>query len=187
MYDFPMRHRGSMGALAALMAAPLWLAAASPSPLPEDRPLADPRDTNPPVKPATPQDYARFVASFNYKKHTATLREFRKWRGEKDVVVADLRTREEFDRGHVAGAVHLGSDITQERLAAILPSTKSRLLLYCTNSFYPTRRIALTDVALPQIAFLGHPRVWMLEAVWRDPGNKSLEIPWEGEGRPKPW
>lgn len=173
--------------MAALWTAPLWLSTAIAVPPPGDLPSAENRDKKTAVQPATPQDYAHFVASFDYKKHTATLREFLKWRGEKDVVVADLRTREEFDRGHVAGAVYLGSDITQERLAAILPSTKTRLLVYCTNSFYPSRRIALTDVALPQIAFLGHPRVWMLEAVWRDPGNKSREIPWEGEGCPKPW
>jgi hypothetical protein len=176
-----------MGTLAALLAAPLWVAAAAPSAPPEDRTVVDSPGVKSPVQPATPQDYTHFVASFDYKKHTATLREFLNWRAEKNVVVADLRTREDFDRGHVAGAVYLGSDITQERLAALLPDPQTRLLVYCANSFFPTRRLALTDVALPQIAFLGHPRVWMLEAVWRDPGNKSRSIPWEGEDRPRPW
>lgn len=137
-----------------------------------------------PIQPLTSREYADFVQKFDYEAHTIRLADFLKRRNDPDAVVADLREKDAFDRGHMAGAVWLGPDITHERLAAVVPSKETALLIYCDNSLFPTRRISLTDVALPQIVFLGHEKVWMLAPIYTDRDHDPNAVPWEGTGGP---
>ncbi len=69
---------------------------------------------------------------------------------EAGTVILDTRSRAAFARKHLAGAVHLNfSDFTEEKLAAVIPSPKTRILIYCNNNFekdpenFPTKRMEL--------------------------------------------
>ena len=52
-----------------------------------------------------------------------------------DVVLLDTRSKWAYDRKHLAGAVHLNfSDFTAEKLAALIPSKDTPVLIYCNNN-----------------------------------------------------
>jgi hypothetical protein len=64
--------------------------------------------------------------------------------------VLDTRSAEAFQMGHIAGAVYLNfSDFTDEKLARVIPSKATRILIYCNNNFtdnvapVPVKRIEL--------------------------------------------
>ena len=55
---------------------------------------------------------------------------------DEDTLVLDTRSAAKYAELHVKGAVHLNfSDITSDTLAAIIPSTSTRILIYCNNNF----------------------------------------------------
>ena len=55
---------------------------------------------------------------------------------EKGTIVLDTRGAAAYERLHVGGAVHLNfSDITKERLARVVPTKETRVLIYCNNNF----------------------------------------------------
>lgn len=55
---------------------------------------------------------------------------------EPGTVVLDARSRTKFEELHVDGAIHLSfPDFNAASLAAILPSKKTRVLIYCNNNF----------------------------------------------------
>ncbi|MEM1147010.1 MAG: rhodanese-like domain-containing protein [Pseudomonadota bacterium] len=65
-------------------------------------------------------------------------------------IILDARSRDAFEAGHIDGAVNLPfSDFTDEKLAAILPSKDTQILIYCNNNFsddeepIPLKRVSL--------------------------------------------
>ena len=53
-----------------------------------------------------------------------------------NTIILDTRSSEMFTRKHLKGAVHLNfSDFTQASLAKLIPSTETRILIYCNNNF----------------------------------------------------
>lgn len=51
-------------------------------------------------------------------------------------VILDCRSREAFERLHVRGAVNLPfAEITADTLARVVPSSDTRILIYCNNNF----------------------------------------------------
>ena len=137
------------------------------------------------ISPIAANEYAKFVAKFDYDKRTVSFAEFLELRKQTGVVVADLRPLAAFNRGRILGAVHLGPDVTLERLASIAPDPKTSIIVYCENSIGPTRMIALTQTALPQIVLLGYAEARMLEPIWENPKNDRKSLPWEGKGGPR--
>lgn len=94
--------------------------------------------------PETPRqqiDYAGFLGL------TAEIAEYREDRlidleafnGMKtapDTIILDARSAEAFEMGHIDGAINLNfSDFTDGKLAAVIPSTDTRILIYCNNNF----------------------------------------------------
>jgi hypothetical protein len=94
-------------------------------------------------------------------------------RKRKDTVVLDLRSREVYDREHVEGAVHFGSDISKENLEKMIPSKDTTILLYCSNSLMPTRMLALTNVSLPQFILQGYKNTYKLGPIWEGKLNSG--------------
>lgn len=79
-----------------------------------------------------------------------SLDDFNAMAGEPDTIILDARSRYAFDMGHIEGAVNLPfSDFTDEKLAEIIPSKDTRVLIYCNNNFsddaepIPLKRISL--------------------------------------------
>ena len=60
---------------------------------------------------------------------------FKKYGKTKGTIILDTRSAAMFDRKHIKGAINLNfSDFTQENLARIIPSEKTRILIYCNNN-----------------------------------------------------
>ena len=70
------------------------------------------------------------------KDRLVHLEEFLSMSAEKNTIILDTRSTEMFNRKHVKGAVHLDfSDFTQANLAKVIPTTATRILIYCNNNF----------------------------------------------------
>ena len=79
-----------------------------------------------------------------------TLEVFNAMAAEPDTIILDARSRYAFEMGHIEGAVNLPfSDFTDEKLAEVIPSPDTRVLIYCNNNFtddaepIPMKRISL--------------------------------------------
>lgn len=79
-----------------------------------------------------------------------TLEEFNLMADTPNTIILDARSRYAFEMGHIQGAVNLPfSDFTDEKLAELLPSSDTRILIYCNNNFsddaepIPLKRISL--------------------------------------------
>lgn len=145
-------------------------------------------------KPLTFGEYKKSVGGVDIAKHTMTLEKFKKSVVEKNTYVLDLRDKAQYDRGHIKGALHLGADVTAEKLAQLVGKKNATVVLYCSNTIYPTRMIALTYSVLPQVIALGYPNTFMLEPVYLKEMTNSapfIEGPlWDkitvGQPAPKP-
>ncbi|WP_404308994.1 rhodanese-like domain-containing protein [Neorhodopirellula lusitana] len=55
---------------------------------------------------------------------------------EPNTMILDTRSKAAYDSVHIAGAVHLNfSDFTDQKLQKVIPSKKTRVLIYCNNNF----------------------------------------------------
>lgn len=116
----------------------------------------------------TPEGYKRLVTRTEYDNHTVSLEQFLELKQKPNAVILDLRDEKQYQAGHIRGAKHLGADVEDKKLAALVPDKDAPVLLYCTNSLMLTRMISMTDVALPQILAQGYKNVYLLEAAARD-------------------
>ena len=79
-----------------------------------------------------------------------SLNDFNQMAAAPDTIILDARSRYAFELGHIDGAVNLPfSDFTDEKLAQIIPSKDTRILIYCNNNFtddaepIPLKRISM--------------------------------------------
>lgn len=118
------------------------------------------------VKPMTFGEYAGAVNAVKINEHTMTLQEFEKIADKPDTCILDLRSEGEYKSGHIKGAKLLGADIDEARLKELIPAKDSKVILYCANTLYPSRRISLNFSCLPQVLTLGYKNAFVLEEVW---------------------
>lgn len=53
-----------------------------------------------------------------------------------DTIILDTRSVQMYQRRHLRGAVHLNfSDFTNDKLAKLIPTKNTRILIYCNNNF----------------------------------------------------
>jgi len=134
--------------------------------------------------------YHQEAAKIDDKAHTVDLDRFLALRKQKNTVVLDLRTPAEYEHEHIEGAIPFGADISKEKLEKLIPSKDTTILLYCTDSLYPTRTIALTTVSLPQFILQGYPNtyklapIWQGKADWRDSEKEMSRLPMVKKGQP---
>lgn len=94
---------------------------------------------------------------------------------ESSVVLIDLRSEQEFNRQHIKGAVNLpATELTDEALSKIIPTKSFRVVIYCANNLFPSRRIALTTLAYPTLKQLGYENVQVLDYF---PPENMLSVP----------
>ena len=79
-----------------------------------------------------------------------SLNAFNQMADDPDTIILDARSRYAFELGHIEGAVNLPfSDFTDEKLAQVIPSKDTRILIYCNNNFtddaepIPLKRISM--------------------------------------------
>lgn len=128
---------------------------------------------------ATSKEVTQLYANFDYKAHAISFERFIEMTSDPKIVILDLRNEAAFKRGHIKGAHYLGADVTKEKLAKLVPSPKTTILIYCDISLgKPTRRLALTYTLAPQIYALGYRNVYFPILPSFDPLEK---LPWEGK------
>lgn len=128
------------------------------------------------VDPVSFDQYKSAVNTIDWKEQVITFEQFKKDREKANVVVLDLRSETEYKQGHIKGALLMGPDIKEEKLKQLVPDKKSEIIVYCTNTFFPTRRISLNNVCLPQIVALGYPNVFVIEEIWHKDMNQVEKL-----------
>lgn len=68
---------------------------------------------------------------------------------KENFVLLDVRTQEEFDAGHIAGAVLLPYDEINVKAATVLPDKEKEIVLYCRSG----RRSAIAKKALVELGY----------------------------------
>lgn len=74
--------------------------------------------------------------------------------------LVDVREAEEFNAGHVKGAVHLGKGVIERDIEKAIPDPATPLYLYCGGGF----RSAL---AADNIQKMGYTNVYSIDGGWR--------------------
>lgn len=65
-----------------------------------------------------------------------SLDAFNAMKAAEDTIILDTRSAYAFELGHIDGAINLNfSDFTDEKLAEVIPSKDTRILIYCNNNF----------------------------------------------------
>ena len=94
-----------------------------------------------------------------------TQEEAKEMMDTQEVVVLDVREQDEFDAGHIPGAVLLPvGAITKETAAAIIPKLDSVVLIYCrSGNRSKTASQALVDLGYTNIYEFGGINTWIYE------------------------
>jgi len=79
--------------------------------------------------------------------------------GEKFLLV-DVREDNEWDKGHILGAVHMGKGVIERDIEQRCPDTNAKLILYCGGGF----RSALVADNLQK---MGYTQVESMDGGWR--------------------
>jgi rhodanese-related sulfurtransferase len=79
-----------------------------------------------------------------------------------DVVILDVREQDEFDSGHIPGAVLLPvGSITEDSAAAVIPETDTTVLVYCrSGNRSKAASDALVKLGYTQIYEFGGINTW---------------------------
>lgn len=118
------------------------------------------------VDPVSFDQYKNGIQKIDWKAHEISFEQFKKESQTSGAVILDLRSEAEYKEGHFKGARLMGADIKEEKLKQLVPNKQSKIIVYCSNTFFPSRRISLNNVCLPQIIALGYPNVFVIEEIW---------------------
>ena len=82
-----------------------------------------------------------------------------------DVIVLDVREQEEFDAGHIPGAVLLPvGSITAETAATVIPAKDTVVLVYCrSGNRSKTASAALAELGYTEVYEFGGINTWPYE------------------------
>ena len=82
-----------------------------------------------------------------------------------EVIVLDVREQDEFDAGHIPGAVLLPvGTITKDTAAAVIPELDSVVLVYCrSGNRSKTASEALADLGYTNVYEFGGINTWSYE------------------------
>ena len=97
------------------------------------------KDASPPPNPAIDME-GHLRLSQEAAKHRESRRiseeEFIRMSREPGTIVLDARSKRNYDKLHIRGAIHLSfPDIAIASLAGTLPDKNARILIYCNNNF----------------------------------------------------
>ena len=85
----------------------------------------------------------------------------------REVVILDVREQNEFDAGHIAGAVLLPvGTITAETASAVIPNQDSVVLVYCrSGKRSKTASQALAELGYTEVYEFGGINTWPYEVI----------------------
>lgn len=76
------------------------------------------------------------------------------------MLLVDVREDNEWERGHLPGAVHMGRGVIERDIEKSVPDTKTKIVLYCGGGF----RSALVADNLQR---MGYSNVESMDGGWR--------------------
>ncbi|WP_158279710.1 rhodanese-like domain-containing protein [Coraliomargarita sinensis] len=97
-------------------------------------------------------DYKSLVAAVESHRESRLidLNTFLEMSKDPDVIILDSRSAFRYGRLHLKGARHLAfADYTQENLARVIPSSDTKILIYCNNNFEGNQTDLATKVFVP--------------------------------------
>lgn len=97
---------------------------------------------------------------------------------DNDLIVLDVREREQFGSAHVPGALHLPRGQLELRVNEMLPDPTRRIVTVCEHG-------KISTLAAATLRTLGFTRVMALDGgmkAWRDAEYPSEGVVWEGGG-----
>jgi rhodanese-related sulfurtransferase len=108
-----------------------------------------------------PEGFLKLVKDAKTRIKEEDYREIKKKldAGEKMIVV-DTREDNEWARGHVPGAVHLGKGVIERDIEKAIPDKDARIVLYCGGGY----RSAL---AADNLQKMGYRNVISMDGGWR--------------------
>ena len=85
----------------------------------------------------------------------------------REVVILDVREQNEFDAGHIVGAVLLPvGSITAETASAVIPNQDSVVLVYCrSGNRSKTASKALAELGYTEVYEFGGINTWPYEVI----------------------
>lgn len=91
--------------------------------------------------------------------------EAKEWMDTREVVVLDVREQDEYDGGHIPGAVLLPvGTITAETAAAVIPEKDTLVLVYCrSGNRSKTASAALAELGYTELYEFGGINTWPYE------------------------
>lgn len=95
------------------------------------------------------------------------------------LTLVDVRERDEWDRGHLPGAVHLSKGIIERDVEGVFPAHDAELILYCGGGY----RSALAALNLKKMGYTnavsmdGGWRTWTEQGYPTEPGAKPSASP----------
>lgn len=105
-------------------------------PLPEGYSLADPEDVEIPdfCPPLGEGDGETASADEPGVYRKLNYEEAKEWMGNKDdILVVDVRTRDEYEAGHIPGAILIPNETIRNMPPDELPDTGAKILIYCRS------------------------------------------------------
>lgn len=88
------------------------------------------------------------------------------------LIIIDARRKEEFEKGHIEGAVNLlDTDMTQTKLARHVHRTDTPILFYCNGE----RCLRSTNAAKLALGW-GYRKVYWFRGGWNEWSEKNLPI-----------
>jgi len=106
-------------------------------------------------------EFLRLVDDAKSRIRQTTPEEVRKKqeRGDRFVLV-DTREDNEWAKGHIAGAIHLGKGVIERDIVSAIPEKEEEIILYCGGGF----RSALSADNLQR---MGYKNVISMDGGWR--------------------
>lgn len=76
------------------------------------------------------------------------------------VILIDVREDNEWEQGHITGAIHLGKGILERDIEKIVPETDTEIILYCGGGYR-------TALAADNLQKMGFTNVFSMAGGWR--------------------
>jgi phage shock protein E len=107
---------------------------------------------------------------------TTRASQLAEWLKSGDALLIDLNSADAFAVQHLEGAINLpATELTDETLESLIPNKNTRLVLYCADTLYLTRRIALTTLGAAAVIQLGYKNTTLLEPVYHSDDCKAAK------------
>lgn len=114
---------------------------------------------------------AFYAAALAAPAPTVTAEELQALLAEGAVLI-DVRSPSDFVRERIRGAISMpATDLTPERIEAVVPTHDTVIVVYCDVQLFPSRRIAVATLAVPTFQQLGYRDVRVLEHLWARPSH----------------